>query len=737
MKQYLLTTSLLASVLIPSTQAMSQVNTGQSTLEEIIVTAQRRSERLQDVPISVAAVTSDSLAQANIRSTVNLQTVVPGLVTYQTVSSFQPFIRGVGSNIASPGLENPVAVYLDGVYMSSKAASVFELGTIERIEVIKGPQGTLFGRNATGGAISVTTRRPGDTQEISGEIGYGRFDELVLKGSAIVPVSDTLKVMVSGSFRKDGGYIKDLVGGGTEGKVNQYAALGKILWTPTDRLELEATYIQYKTSNNAANLVHNFPGQHVVFPAGTINATGKYESSWDFIPTVRSRSRLAIGKLKYDLSDQVSFVSISSYQDTKGLLTVDSDRTSAHLAYNRQVEEGHSYSQEFQLQSAGNDRLTWIAGLYYYRNVTRTLPTESRSGLSNDLDPALLSGVAFVAPSVTRFYTKMPTTSYAAFAQLTYEIGDGHLTGGLRYTIDKKSLANQVYFVNRAGEEVPIVGRSADTGRSFKKPTWRLSYDHKIAPDVLAYVSYNRGFKSGGYNPTVTANAAGQPKPVKPEVLDAYEVGIKSELLDRHLRANVSAFYYNYKDILVNSINAVTFLSELNNAASARHYGVDVDLNASVSQALSLRASATYLHAKYRDFPNAVISVPGPTGGAVPLVADASGENVIFAPKFTATLGADYTIDLPNDSRVVLSSTYYYNDGFDTQPLGGRTSIPSYSNVSASATWHLADDRYFVRIWGDNLTNAKRPIFKLGGAYGFGGIYAKPVTYGASVGFKF
>ncbi|WP_340317354.1 TonB-dependent receptor [Rhizorhabdus argentea] len=745
-KSILLGSACAVAVMTASPAAAQAVDTAQAPaaaqeiggLEDIVVTAQKRSERLQDVPIAITAMTAESLSRANISSTMKLSTVVPGLVTYQTVASFQPFIRGVGSNIASFGLENPVAVYFDGVYLASKTAAVFELGAIERVEVIKGPQGTLFGRNATGGAISVSTRAPGANPEYSAEIGYGRYNEVAARASVAYPLSDTLRVMMSGSYRKDDGYIKDIVGGRTEGAVNQYAALAKIIWSPTDKLDVEATYLQYRTENNAPNMVHLFEGQHVALPAGTIVATGDYQSSWDFTPELSAESKVAFAKIKYELADGVDVVSISSYQKSKSQAVADGDRSSAPLSYAFQMERGHAASQELQLMSRGDGPFSWIGGLFYYRNVTRSVPTDSRSGVSSVFDPATLSGIPFVAPSVTRFYARIPTTSYAAFAQLTYQLSDAdRVTAGIRYTVDKKTLTNQTYYVNKAGEEVAIAGRSADTGRTFKKPTWRFSYDRKFGEDILGYVSYNRGFKSGGYNPLKPASAAGQPQPVRPEVLDAYEAGIKSEFFNRRIRANISAFYYDYKNILVATIDGRTLTSDIANAASSRHYGFDADFTAAVTDNLSLRASGSYLHAKYRRYERASVQAPAPNGGAATSLVDASGANVIFAPKYTLTLGADYNIYISDTSRLSLSTTYYYNDGFDTQPLVSRTSISSWSNLSASMTWHLASDKYFVRIWGDNLTNERHPMFKLATAFGFGGVFAKPITYGASVGFNF
>ncbi|MEJ7935753.1 TonB-dependent receptor [Sphingobium sp. AN558] len=707
-------------------------------LEDIVVTAQKRSENLQDVPIAVSAVTEQALTNANIRSTTGLQVAVPGLVAYQTVTSFQPFIRGVGSNISSVAYESPVAVYLDGVYLSSKSSAIFDLGTIERIEVIKGPQGTLFGRNATGGAVNVVTRRPGEQLEYGGEVGLGRFDEWAAKGHLSVPVSDTLKLAVSGSFRNDDGYIKDILSGRTVGNVNNYAVMAKLLWSPSDRLDVEATYLRYKTDNNAGVLTHNKRGMHVAFPAGTINATGDYQSSFDFIPVIGARSQIGIGKIRYGLTDKIDLVSTTAYQDAKANITVDADRTSAARQFAIQGESSKSISEELQLTSSGNDRLSWILGLFYYKNVARIDPSGFSVGVSNGFDPATLSGLPFVAPYVSFTHARMPTEAKAVYAQATYGVTDrDRVTVGLRFSEDRKGLRNYNTYINRTGAEVIVPGRSADTHKTFRKLTWRLAFDHKFNDDILGFISYNRGFKSGGYVPTAIATASGQPAALEPEVLDAYEIGLKSELFDRRVRLNLSGFFYKYNDITVQFVDPVTVQSQLRNAAKSEIYGIDSDLTVVVNDALNLRASATYLHAEYKKFPNAAVFVPAPSGAAVAISTNASGSDLTFAPKWTVSLGFDYKTILPGGSSILLSSSYYYNDGFDTQPLRGPLSIPSWSNVTASVTWRTANDKYFVRVWGDNLTNEKRPMYTFGNNFGFSEVFAKPITYGASIGFNF
>lgn len=727
-------------VALMSTSALAQqpVTSDPVGLEDIIVTAQKRSENLQDVPIAVSAVTEQALTNANIRSTTGLQVAVPGLVAYQTVTSFQPFIRGVGSNISSVAYESPVAVYLDGVYLSSKSSALFDLGTIDRIEVIKGPQGTLFGRNATGGAVNVVTRQPGNSLEFGAELGYGRYDEIAAKGHISVPITDTLRLAVSGSYRNDDGYIRDIVGGGTVGDVNNYAAMAKLSWAPSDRFDVEATYLRYRTDNNAGVLTHNIAGMHAAFPAGVINATGDYQSSFDFVPDISSKAQIAIAKVRYGLSDKIDLISTTAYQDAKAVITVDADRTSSPSQFAFQAERSRTFSEELQLASNGGGDLTWILGLFYYKNVARIEPSAFSVGVSHGFDPATLSGMPFVAPYFAPTRARMPTQAKAVYAQATYSLTDmDRITVGLRYSADRKGLRNQMYYVDRTGAEIPIAGRSADTHQRFRKLTWRLAYDHKFNEDILGYLSYNRGFKSGGYVPTAFATAAGQPSALNPEVLDAYEIGLKSELFDRRARLNIAGFFYKYDDITVQFVDPVTVQSQLRNAAKSEIYGIDGDLTVVVNDQINLRASATYLHAEYKKFENAAVFVPGPTGSAVATSRDASGSGLTFAPDWTVSLGFDYKTILSGGSSILFSSSYYYNDGFDTQPLEGPLSIPSWSNVTASLTWRAASERYFVRVWGDNLTNEKRPMYTFGNGFGFSEVFAKPVTYGATVGFNF
>jgi iron complex outermembrane receptor protein len=712
-------------------------------LEEIVVTAQKRTENLQKVPISITALTAERLEASGVTDTMQLPQATPGLVVLDTAAVFLPFIRGIGSTSSQDGFDSSVAVYVDGIYVADKASSLFELNNIERIEVLKGPQGTLFGRNATGGAISIVTKDPGDTAEATGEIGYGRFNEYTAKAYASTPVSSTLGFNMSVAVRENDGYIRDIYRDVNEGAVDKQAMMAKLKWNPTDRFEGTLSGSYSDDNDNASGAYHVLPGTTTTAQAaGYPSATCNYCTSSSFSPDYEVKGAASTLRLAYSL-DTMQLVSLGGYREAHSISNLDTDGAEASLSWAAAHHTGTEYSEELQLLSKNTDRLQWITGLYYIDE--RQGYDDGLNGLIVPLSPGIMFPISpeqllAVKGNLVNFNSKITTKSEAAFMQGTYSFTEADkLTAGFRYTWETKSadgieqlIAGVPAGPGAAYAYIPLSSFGPDgVSTTFKRPTWRVAYDHDFSQDIMGYLTYSRGFKSGSYNNTDVIPTA---KPVNPESLDAYEVGVKSEMLDHKLRANASAYYYNYSNIQVQILTGAT--AETQNAASASLYGLDFDTQFVATDQLSLNAGLSLIHSRYDNFQNASVYVPLATGGAALQSLNASGDSLVLAPKATITFGVNYEIPL-SDGRFVLNSTAYYNSGYDLTPGGIDTHVGDYTDVAASGTWRSPGDRFFARLWGKNLANERHPINIQTGTNGFFPALAEPVTYGFTVGLKF
>jgi len=779
-------------------------------LTEIVVTAQKRAENLQKVPIAITAVTSDALTASGSYNVLDLEKVAPGLQVYQTGSAVLPFLRGVGSNQSTNGFESPIAVYVDGIYKANKSGNNFDLANIERIEVLKGPQGTLFGRNATGGAINIITKDPGDRLELDVEGGYGRFNEKRAKLYAAGPITDTLSGSVSYTGRWDRGYIYNTYLDIHANPARNQVVMGKLVWKPDEDLtiKLSGSYFDHDDAtflspHNVAGTIakgsdptgfNNDPAlpsttvPGVLVPIGApvpVTNYDNYVSRNDHKARVHTSGYNITLNVNYDLG-AVRLVSLTGYMKDQSFSLSNSDISESILALSGSGQPAKEISQEFQIQSNDDGPLKWMGGLYYmYFREGFAAPGNNFISGSNVPIPIRPSDLlpefgGSGAGRVTAFSSNVFTDAYAAFAQASYDITpELQFTAGIRYNTESKrvsgSLYNYIAVPGTTNENQDLYetalggdGLVFDTAnfidlnakKKFSKLTWRLALDYKVTPDAMVYASFNRGFKSGTFNPSVfTGPQAGVP--VNPEVLDAYEVGFKTELFDRRVRLNGAAFYYDYSNLQVGLITSAG-VTTVQNAASARLYGLDLDLTVAATDHLTLRGAINLLDTKYKNYGNAQIFLPRttatatcPTGAAVQITPaqaqaiagqpkmagacsysfDASGQDLIFAPKFTANVGVDYNIPL-GEARVMLSGSFYYNDGYDIVPGGFFGHINSYESASLSATYYAPDDRYYIGLWGDNLTNDHHPIYISPQSAGFQEVSARPVSYGIRIGFK-
>lgn len=693
-------------------QAQSQQTEGHG-LEEIIVTAQRRSENLQKVPIAVTVLSADTLDKEGVDDAMLLATTVPGL-TYTTQGNLGvPRIRGIGVAFAGAGNENSVATYVDDVYYASPSSSVLSFNNIAQVAVLKGPQGTLFGRNATGGLIQITTRDPSETFGGVADVTVGNLStygaNLYVTGGLIENLAADLAV-----------HLKDQIDG-----------FGRNLFDGRDVGQSREVSLRSKFK---AELGHATSAMLILDYGRTISATPGYQllpgslpldgkpftgGSFDIDSNIDPFSQLSQYGVSLDVRHDFGFadlVSITAYRHSDYYARFDADAEPENYLSVQAHEPDREFSQELQLVSNDSGPLTWQTGVFYFW---------ARGGYIPVVIPIPLYGI------VTNVNTNVTTNSAAGFGQATYKFTDStSLTLGARLTAETKTIdGSGSTFLDTPGISVPE-GPYHDSV-TVTRPTWRIALDHQFTSQTMAYVSYNRGFKSGGFDPGSATAAV----PFKPETLDAYEVGTKSEVLDRRLRLNAAGFYYDYRNIQLNSFS--NGLNSIYNGKSGTVFGVDVDAMAIPTDNLTFTLGLSLLHDRFGNFPISE-TAQLPTGGLVALEnVSAEGKRLQFTPDWQLNFGGQYEIPLSSGS-VVLASDFFHSAKWYSTPEN-RTFQSAYNLVNASATWVFGhNERYSLKLWGRNLGNV---------AYADQVVIEVPVadyrslapgrTFGATLGTKF
>jgi iron complex outermembrane receptor protein len=705
------------------------------SLEEIVVTAQKRSESLENVPIAVTSLTADRLASVGVETTSELSLVTPGLTMVNISGNSFPHIRGIGTTALGAGFENPVSLYLDGVYIASGAASLLTLNNIAQVDVLKGPQGTLFGRNATGGLIDIKTKDPQSMFGGEVDLGYGNYNTSVVGGYLTGPLSEQLAADLAVRASTQGqGYGTNLFNGEDVYKtVRDIAVRSKWRWTPGSSTSLMFIFDYEENAGNQYTTFSNAPGTMPLFgAAGPIR-------NWDIASDYQPHNAFQGGGVSIHLDQDVGFAelkNIAAYRRSKSALSFDGDGTTQAIqTLDPVVTDDLQFTDELQLVSSGNERLQWVVGAYYLHGDSKADPST-----------VLLGGplVNFLVPPTSPFfqpfdqlsiYGEQKTNSWAGYAQSTFAITPtDHLTVGVRYTEERRSLnASEDATFSPAipgfgGMTIPALVPPVDETKTFSKPTWRIALDHRFDEQVLGYVSYNRGFKSGGFNPGVPTDPA-----YNPEVLDAYEIGLKTEFLDRRVRFNSAAYYYDYKDIQVGHF----VLGQIGyyNGAEAKIYGLDADFEALITRELTLTAGVAIIHDRFTNFPNAVIFTPQSFGGNATTTGSANGNRLPLTPDATFNVSLDYHRPLPV-GELLFDITESYSKGYVFAP-DNILRQPAYNLVNAAISWTSPSQRFTASVWGKNLDNQLVANALLSSAIGSLASYQPPRTYGVSISQKF
>ncbi|HEY0122278.1 MAG TPA: TonB-dependent receptor, partial [Rhizobium sp.] len=610
------------------------------------------------------------------------------------------------------GAESPVATYVDGVYYGSVSSTLLSLSDVQSIDVLKGPQGTLFGRNATGGVIQINTRSPDHDPEADVEVGYGNYDTTAAKAYLGGRVSSSIAANLAVSYDHQGdGYGTNLYNGDDINKSRDFSARTKLLLQPLEGLKI--TLSGDYSSNRGSEGIAFRPVYGTLPEFGPAFTGGFQDIDSSTQPFVDLKQWGGSLRIDYDAS-AVKFVSITALRREHFQSSNDADMSALPAATTDTDAKTKQFSQEFQILSARQSPISWVLGAYFFNN----------DGKDN---PVVLSGLAYAPFNSLDFVAQQKASSQSVFGQVTVKLDSlTHLTGGLRYTREKRTFLADQYGLYGAQNAVVPIG-SVDTDHVFEKLTWRLSIDRQIVSNTMVYASYNRGFKSGLYNISSLSTT-----PIKPEVLDAYEVGSKSTLFGGRLRANSAFFYYDYKDLQIPQyIDGVQYLR---NAAAAKIYGVDADLELRVTKSLRFTAGAEWLHARYKSFQDSPYASPLSTGGNAISSREASGNDIMLSPKLTLSVAADYTVDLGN-SKLNADVTYYYNDGWYANP-DNVLRQPSYSQVGGQLKWIPDNGAFSIAVWGKNLTNAKSAQYLSAVAAGDVTAVSPPRTFGVTLAAK-
>jgi iron complex outermembrane receptor protein len=676
--------------------------------DDIIVTAQRRAQRLQDVPISITALTSNELTSQGITSTHDIAQSVTGLTITESGGYVQPFIRGVGSTVTNLGEPGSAATYIDGVYMPTVNGQLYELANLDSIQVLKGPQGTLFGRNANTGAILITTRQPEYKPAGTFTASYGNFNALKATGFLTGGLSDNIAVSLAGNYDSHDGWFHNLNPangfGSRVGDAERWTLRGTILIEPTSNLKITLSG-DGMHGDDASPIILQAINGYQGFVPGALRPVGPY----DYIGNEHLRYVTGqwgvSGKVNWDLG-AVSVTSTTAYRHyLSRSYFYDSDTTPARLSAISNRDVGNNFTQEVLVSSSNGGAFTWVVGGFYLRQDGR-------------LDPLRIDS----ATATTIIDAHQITEAFAGFADGTLKLGSIEITGGVRYNNERKLFSGSL-------NGRPVV---TDASKTWGSVTPRAVLAYHPNRDFMVYASFSQGFKTGAFN----ANAL-SPIPINPEKVNAYEAGIKYSPMPG-VTINAAGFHYNTRDLQVQALNPNTNLIELRNAARVRSDGADVDITYSPTRDLSLKLGVSYLNATFTSFPNAQVylPVPGGDGRNASTIVDVTGKRNVRSPDWTANFAADYKIRMAGGGSIVPSFNLYYSSKF-YWTVDNRIVEPSHFVANASLTWNLPGDRFSVAVWGRNITDEVRFRNVSAAAQADRRAADEPALYGVRLGFKF
>jgi outer membrane receptor protein involved in Fe transport len=732
--------SLARTALAVALAALTAPAFSQAALEEIIVTAQKREQSLQDVPIAISALSGDALRSAVVNDIFDLRAAVPALEVRAVDPPSQGTafaLRGLGTSVFNMGFEPTVATFLDGVYRSrSGLLASTDLVDMERIEVLKGPQGTLFGKNTSGGVVTMYTHKP-DLEKTAGsvDLSYEEYNRVRANGMVNLPLSSTAALRLTGSWAKGDGWLDNVVTGKEIADLDRYSLRGQLLLVPTDDLSIrviadyaeldEACCTALRYENDPRSGAFNGPiagsiGSQVIDPANIED----YKVDLNIDPRLKAKDKGLSAEINWDFG-AAALTSISAWRDYQDSNFKDNDFTGVDtLLSNQNLPKVSLLSQELRLAGDSDSIASgfeWTVGAYY---------SKEKIELENEFiwgSQGSFGGIFFWhAPNYRAYLAsfEQETESMAAFAQGTLHINDRlALTLGGRYTDDQKdgSLVNDQP-VAPGGPPIPTVFPLGfvydyDAQKDDSEPTYTASLQYDFAENVMGYVSYTHGYKSGGIS--MTRDAAGTQflltpgGPVGPlpgqdptfdkETADSVEIGLKSDLLDQRLRLLVAAWHTQFDDLQVQVLRPADGAFAVSTAKGATSQGVELEGTLAVTEALTLNASVQWLDATYDN-----------GTGTLSGVADLDGQDLPFASEWTGTVGANFETPVSDALTLFLNGNVFMRSDqrLSAEILSYDTEQDGYALLTLRAGVKTPDEKWELAAWCRNCTDESYAVSK-------------------------
>ncbi len=708
-------------------------------LDEIVVTAQRRTESLQEVPVAVTSLDAEALQRAGAADVSRLEFVAPGFTFGKSGSDARPAIRGTRTEDVSNRADPVIAVYADSIYQPRASAGLLPLVDVKRVEVLRGPQGTLFGRNTFGGAVSFFSNAPTNDLEAGVELQLGDYDHVRASGYLNLPANDRFQFRIAGLSEKRDGYVENIfLRGDDMMDEDQSFVRASLRLAPTDNVDVVVRthwwdlggsgsgafgYYNAGTQRDAAG-VTDLNGQLVrvntrTGAGGTTLVTDPYKVSRN-TPTTRDGEQLAASaELTWGLGG-AELKLIAGYIDSELTRTNDDDFSENPASITTVGDDYHTFSAELQLSSVGESQLEWIAGLYHFDD-------DSNYVFLFDNPFTIVNNVPTTTPNPGIEFgsdTAVQTESLAAYGHLRFALTDRFgLRGGVRYTKDDKSVVVTSLTKTSIGA---ITGQGKD---DFKETTWLAGVDLRLTPNNLLYATYSTGFNAGGFNANGTS--------FEEQTVTAIEVGSKNMLAGNTLRLNLAAYYNDFEDLLSQAFVQAgpTVIAISTNAGSAEAWGIEAEFDWAPVEAARVAGFAAYNKAKFKDY---ILSNPftlGRTPGLPTNSVQLRGKPIPLNPEFSLGLSASYDFSLPGGATLTPLVQTAWKDDYYTSDLNFPASLQeSYSKTDLRLIWTSSAGRWSGELFVENIedeTVLNRSV--VGGQTAIFQNFAPPRTYGLKI----